>query len=114
MTADATCSWYRHYRRIEDIVVFHVDLSPNATRESKAYSLLDSVEQARWSRFENKRPKREFAFVRAALRTILCGRLGCSSCQLELKMMDYGKPFALGAVQGRRSALMSATAAITV
>ena len=56
---------------------------------------LDKQEQARRRRYLYPRPKREFALCRAALRAILCGKLGCGNEALSFDTLTHGKPFAL-------------------
>ena len=56
---------------------------------------LDPPEQARWRRYLHDRPRREFALCRAALRSILCHRLGCGNDALAFDTLKRGKPFAL-------------------
>lgn len=95
MKTDTAYSWCREFRSIDNVAVFHVDLTPNPSRELESFGLLSSDEQARWHRFHQERPRREFALVRSALRAILCDRLNCNTTQLQLNVTDYGKPFAL-------------------
>ena len=56
---------------------------------------LDRREQAQGSRYLHPRPRRHFTLCRAALRAILCGRLGCRNGQLSFGTSTFGKPFAL-------------------
>ena len=95
MSADALDYWFRMFREIGDILIVHVDLTPHEGREAHAISWLDNEEQARRRRFRYDRPKREFALCRAALRSILCSRLGCANEQLAFGAAEHGKPFAL-------------------
>ena len=87
--------WWQPFNRIDDVVVLHVDLTPNPAREAKALSWLDKAERVRWRRYRHARPRREFALCRAALRTVLCGQLGCRNDQLAFGTSRYGKPFAV-------------------
>ncbi len=87
--------WWRFFDRRGDIVVLHVDLTPNAVREAKALSWLNEAERARRRRYRHARPRREFALCRAALRAVLCGQLGCRNDQLSFAASQYGKPFAV-------------------
>ena len=82
------------FRRLDDVQVFHVDLTCDAKREARAIRLLDSSERDRWHRFRYERPRREFALVRAALRSVLCSKLGCDAKRLQLQVTRHGKPFA--------------------
>ena len=95
MSADVLDSWFRAFREIDDILVVYVDLTPHEEREARAFSWLDEKEQDRLRRFRYDRPRREFALCRAALRSVLCCRLGCESEKLEFNASEHGKPFAL-------------------
>ena len=57
--------------------------------------MLDDGERARWSGFRYPGPRRRFALCRAALRTILADRLGCTAGRLSFVPADLGKPFCL-------------------
>ena len=80
--------------RYGDVDVVHVDLRPCAEREARAMAWLDEAERARLMRFVVQRPRRQFALCRAALRRILCGRLGCENALLSLPSTRLGKPYA--------------------
>ncbi len=95
MSAETFGPWFRPIHEIDDIVVMHIDLSAHASREARAFSWLDPEEQNRWRRYRHDRPRREFALCRAALRAVLCTRLGCDNDQLRFVPHDHGKPFAL-------------------
>lgn len=88
-------SWFYSFRAIDDILVIHVDLTPNKEREAHAFAWLDNEEQDRWNRYRYDRPQREFALCRAALRAVLCNRIGCDNTQLVVGVSSHGKPFAL-------------------
>ena len=87
--------WWSTLRKIGDIQVFWVDLTPHASREASALSWLDESEQARWRRFHYPGPRSRFALCRAALRSLLCSQLQCANEQLTFGAARYGKPFAL-------------------
>ena len=55
---------------------------------------LDAQEQSRWRRYQYDGPRRQFALCRAALRAVLCRKLGCRNEQLAFGLSQYGKPFA--------------------
>ena len=95
MPADVLHSWFRAFREIDDILIVHVDLTPHEDREAHAISWLDEKEQDRQRRYRYDRPRREFALCRAALRSILCSRLGCGNERLAFGASEHGKPFAL-------------------
>ena len=80
--------------RFGDVDVIHVDLRPSAEREARAMAWLDEAERARLRRFVVQRPRRQYALCRAALRRILCRRLGCENALLSLPADQLGKPFA--------------------
>ena len=86
--------------RAAGVTVVHVDLSSNAERETEAFAWLDGAERSTW---EKGVPvvRRRFSLCRAALRAILCSRLGCSNEQLSFGASSHGKPFAV--VRGARS-----------
>lgn len=95
MSATGLDSWFRTFREVDDVLVVHVDLTPDEGREAHALTWLDEEERSRWQRYKYERPKREFALCRAALRSILCRRLGCESEKLTFNATEHGKPFAL-------------------
>ena len=95
MTVVANNSWIRRFRKIDDIVVVHIDLAPQKDQISLAVTWLDQEEITRWRRYRFGRPQRQFALCRAALRAVLCSRLDCKNSQLSVGVSDYGKPFAL-------------------
>jgi len=70
----------------------HVDLTHG---EGRAMAWLDAQEVARWRRYLHPRPRRDFALCRAALRAMLCSRLGCRNDELAFDTLRYGKPYAL-------------------
>ena len=75
--------------------MFHVDLEPDASREAEALNLLDAEEHARLRCFRHPRRRREFILCRAALRALLCHRLGCRNTELAFAASRHGKPYAL-------------------
>jgi len=87
--------WWHLFRRSGDIVVYCVDLTPCVLRDERARGWLDSRETAQRSRYIYPRPGRDFTLCRAALRALLCGRLGCRNDQLSFDTSRYGKPHAL-------------------
>ena len=87
--------WWRSFHESVGISVTHVDLTPCMAHERRAAAWLDEVERARWRRYLNPRARRDFALCRAALRAILCQRLGCRNDELAFGALRYGKPYAL-------------------
>ncbi|MDE2861090.1 MAG: 4'-phosphopantetheinyl transferase superfamily protein [Chloroflexota bacterium] len=77
-----------------DAVVLHVDLTTDADREAQALAWLSDEERERCSRFLYDGPRRRFALCRAALRAVLCDRLGCSNRELAIGEQEFGKPYA--------------------
>lgn len=90
----AAQDWWFLYRETKNVTVFYVDLQPHEMRETEALARLDGEEQARWHRFRHARARYEFSLCRAALRSILCHRLGCRNEELSFGTSKYGKPFA--------------------
>ena len=99
MTAEAR--WWTSWREADGVVILHVELTPDAGREACAFALLDDDEKQRWQRFLAKRARCQFALCRAALRIVLCERLGCANHRLSFGHLVHGKPFAK--VDGKRA-----------
>ena len=95
--------WWSPWREADGATIVHVDLAPDADRETRAFALLDGEERARARRFLAARARRQFVLCRAALRLILSERLGCSNRELSFDYLEHGKPFAT--VDGRRAAI---------
>ena len=87
-------AWWSPFTSVADVEVAHVDLGPNPAREDRAYRWLDEEERAAWGRYAPS-PRRRFSLCRAALRAILCDRLGCRNEELSFGESEHGKPFAL-------------------
>ena len=85
----------RPFREAGAAAVFHVDLAPHSGRETEALAWLDAPERARRRRFLYAAPRREFTLCRAALRELLCRRLGCGNDRLSFAVSRRSKPFAL-------------------
>ncbi len=83
------------FATVGNVTVVHVDLVPDEAREAAALKWLDRAEKLRWHRFRHPRPRRQFVLCRAALRTILCERLGCANDDLQFIALEHGKPSAL-------------------
>jgi 4'-phosphopantetheinyl transferase len=99
MPASGAECWWRHFREIGSVAVHYVELAPDAAREASALRWLDPEERARWRRFRHEGARRRFALCRAALRSILCSRLGCRNQQLAFGASHLGKPYAV--VEGK-------------
>ncbi len=95
MLASLKDTLWTPFRKVDDAVVLHVDLDSNAAREAEAVAWLSHEERARCDRFLSDGPWRRFALCRAALRSVLCDRLGCSNERLSLGAFEFGKPFAI-------------------
>ncbi len=87
--------WWREYRSIDDVVVYQADVSEDDRREALAAHMLDEEESERSRTFIFPGPRRRFVFCRAALRSILCLRIGCSNGDLRFGTTDQNKPYAL-------------------
>ena len=87
--------WWRRFRQTGNATILHVDLTPHAVREADALRWLDEEERARWQRYRHDGARRRFALCRAALRAILCNRLGCRNEELAFAASDHGKPYAV-------------------
>ena len=92
--------WWSPWRDVEGAFILHVDLTPDAEREARAFDLLDDDERARWQRFLAVGARRQFVLCRAALRVALSERLGCANQALSFGYLEHGKPFA--SVDGQR------------
>ena len=86
--------WWRPFARSGDAAVLHVDLAPHGAREAEALAWLSADERSRWNRIRHAGRRREYALCRAALRAVLCARLGCSSDELSFEEARRGKPHA--------------------
>ena len=75
--------------------MLQVDLTPDGNREEAALKWLDGEEWERWSRYPYTGPQRQFLLCRAALRAILCERLGCENEDLAFPTTEQGKPWAV-------------------
>ena len=83
------------FRERGEAAVFHVDLTPHTDREAAALGWLDEEERSRFNRARHAGRRREIALCRAALRAVLCRRLGCPNGELAFRESERGKPFAL-------------------
>lgn len=84
--------WWSCFAQIDGVDIVHIDLSPNAARESQAVKSLNKLERERWTRYHPGAPKRRFALSRAALRAVLCETLTCDNEELEFGWVERGKP----------------------
>ena len=91
----ADLPWWQPFATVGNAVIDHVDLTPHTGREASALEWLDEDERARWHRYRHPRPRRQFVLCRAALRAILCERLGCGNDYLGFAALEHGKPIAL-------------------
>lgn len=95
--------WWRTFQSTGAATIVHVDLTPYAVRVEQAEVALDRTEKGRLSRYRLPRPRHEFALCRAALRAVLCLRLGCRNDDLAFEASPHGKPAAV--VGGRPAAI---------
>ena len=91
----ASRRWWSPFREIETATIIHIDLTPHAAHEASAFLWLNDCERARSRKFVHLGARRRFALCRAALRAILCARLGCDNERLAFGEGEHGKPFAL-------------------
>ena len=100
MLSPVADAWWSLFTARVGVEVAHVDLSPHPAHEAEAYAWLDRSERYSWEKYLPG-PRRRFSLCRAALRAILCGRLGCCNEQLSFGVSGHGKPFAV--VRGTRA-----------
>lgn len=94
LRSSAAGCWWRPFAEVAEAAVFLIDLAPHGQHEAEALEWLSGEERARSRRFVRAGPRRRFALCRAALRAVLCHRLGCDSQQLTFGTSSHGKPFA--------------------
>ena len=94
MRSAAVRCWWQPFKLVAEAAVFHVDLAPHAAHEAQALEWLSSEERTRSCRYLHVGPRRRFVLSRAALRAVLCPRLGCENERLTFGTLAYGKPFA--------------------
>ncbi len=87
--------WWRPFDQYGRVAVAYVDLAPNRRHEASALTWLDDKELGRWRKFVHPGARRRYGLCRAALRALLCERLGCSNDRLSFGFSRYDKPFAL-------------------
>ncbi len=90
----AAGTWRRLFVKTGGVTVVHVDLAPHPLRQADALGWLDERELGRWRRYLFPGPRHRFALCRAALRSLLCDRLGCDNADLTFGESRYGKPLA--------------------
>ncbi len=72
-----------------------MDLAPHADREADARGWLSAQERARGKRYRHQGRRRQYTLCRAALRAVLCARLGCANDELSFEESESGKPVAM-------------------
>lgn len=87
--------WWSPFRKVGAAEVLHVELAPHSENEAVASTLLSDGEHRRADRFLYPGPRRRYILLRAALRSLLCDRLGCSNDALSFKREKQGKPYAI-------------------
>ena len=87
--------WWSPFRKVGAAEVLHVELMPHSENETAASTLLSHGEHRRADRFLYPGPRRRYILLRAALRSLLCDRLGCSNDALSFKREKQGKPYAV-------------------
>ncbi|MDE0065795.1 MAG: 4'-phosphopantetheinyl transferase superfamily protein [Acidimicrobiaceae bacterium] len=92
---DDPLRWWSPFTDSGDVSVIHVDLVPHQRRETEAVAWLDAHERSRWQSYRSSAAQRRYGLCRAALRAVLCGRIGCPNNSLAFIPVEGGKPFAL-------------------
>ena len=87
--------WWRFLLSAGDTAVLHVDLVQQRDVLHEALTWLDETDLARYHRFLYPQPAFRFALCRSAVRSILCGYLGCDNRDLSFELSPFEKPFAL-------------------
>ena len=87
--------WWAPFRKVGAAEILHVALAPHAKNESAASTLLSDGERRRADRFLYPGPRRRYVLLRAALRSLLCDRLGCGNDALSFPRSAQGKPYAV-------------------
>ena len=85
----------RPFRSVSGADVFHLELTPHASREASCEAWLDRREVARADRFLYPGPRRRYVLLRASARALLCERLSCSNDDLTFESAEHGKPYAV-------------------
>ena len=93
--AEETGQWWRAFGETDGAAIVYADLAPDADREAEALAWLSDAELSRRERFVDTAAARRYTLCRAALRAVLCGRLGCDNRELAIVHGEFGKPFAL-------------------
>ncbi len=86
--------WWSPFANRNGVDVVHVDLALDGRREAQAFEWLDAIERVAWQKYVPT-PRRRFALCRAALRSLLCDRLGCRNDELSFGALQHGKPYAI-------------------
>ena len=87
--------WIRPFHNAPNAEVYHVALTPNASREAACAGWLDRSEAARAARFLYPGPRRRYVLLRASIRALLCDRLSCANGDLSFASAEHGKPYAV-------------------
>ena len=87
--------WWSAFRKVGAAEVLHVELTPHSKNEAVASTLLSHAEHRRADRFLYPGPRRRYILLRAALRYLLCDRLGCGNDTLSFQTAKHGKPYAV-------------------
>ena len=87
--------WIHKCETFGKVDLYGVDLCSNSQRYRSAEDWLNPAEQRRLNRCRNIQIRHQFALCRAALRAVLCNRIGCTNDQLSFEYGQHGKPIAL-------------------
>lgn len=87
--------WWSAFRKVGAAEILYVELAPHSKNEAVASTLLSDGERRRADRFLYPGPRRRYILLRAALRYLLCDRLGCDNDALSFPRAERGKPYAV-------------------
>ncbi len=95
MRIPVTDQWWSPFRKVGAVEILYVELAPHSKNEAVASTLLSDGERRRADRFLYPGPRRRYILLRAALRYLLCDRLGCDNDALSFPRSTRGKPYAV-------------------
>ena len=87
--------WWSAFRKVGAAEILYVELASQSKNETAASTLLSDGERRRADRFLYPGPRRRYILIRAALRYLLCDRIGCDNDALSFPRSARGKPYAV-------------------